>query len=243
MSLFATAAIVAALLGASGGCVLVAMRGRRRSIASVRDVLFAAPATATAAPRRARMHALTDGPLGDHVRRTFGRGLTLIGATTHDVVTKLVLGAGACALAVLLTCGALVGLGTLPASPWWPVLAVVAAGAGATVMWSDTTSKIATKRRELDRAVNDFVQLVAVGLTTDQSVDEAVSFALSVGDGPMAAMLRDEVQAAPLRGVAVWEALEQLGARLDHPVLCELASSVERQGTHGVSITRTILPN
>lgn len=240
MSPFASAAVVAILLGVAGACVVAGLRSSRRTVASVRDVLYGAPASPTRASRRPGVGALADGPLGEHVRRVFGSDLALIDATPHDIVTKVVLGGGACALAVVLSCGALIASGMLPASPWWALLALGAGGAGAMVMWGDTRSKIATKRRELDRAVNDFLQLVAVGLTTDQSVDEAVGFALSIGDGQMAEILRTEVQTAPLRGMAVWESLEQLGRRLDHPVLCELASSVERQGTHGVSITRTV---
>lgn len=260
MSGFTVAAIAALALAGALGCAVLAVRGRRPTIAAVRNTLYAPPVVArpglpastrpsatesgAAAPPssvvRPLVRVLGAGPLGDRVRRSFGSGLALVGLGPDDVVSRLVVGALAAAGAVVLSTGGLIALGSLPASPWWIALALGAGGAGATVMWSDARTKVDRARHDLDRAVNDFVQLVAVGLTTDQSVDEAVTFALGVVEGPMVALLRDEVRSAPLRGVAVWEALDALGRRLDHPVLCELAGSVERQGTHGVSITRTV---
>ncbi|MEK7424559.1 MAG: type II secretion system F family protein, partial [Actinomycetota bacterium] len=93
---------------------------------------------------------------------------------------------------------------------------------------------------EFRRATNDFIQLVAVGLTTDQSVEQAIEFALGVGDSEMFSLLRAELATAPLRGVPLWEALEQLGATYDQRELSELGASIERQGMQGVSITDTV---
>lgn len=249
MSTFAVAALAAVLLASAVASAALAIRSRRPSIATVREVLSGAGpvdrrSAAAAGVRSSRSsswsEALADGPLGRRARGTFGPGLAVVDLTVHDVVTRVAMGAIGCGGAVVLSCGGLVALGSLPASPWWVLVAVVAAAAGGVTMWSDTATKVERGRRRLDRAINDLVQLVAVGLTTDQSVDEAVSFALTFGDSPAAALVRDEVLTAPLRGVQVWEALDALGRRFDHPVLGELAASVERQGTHGVSITRTV---
>ena len=107
-------------------------------------------------------------------------------------------------------------------------------------MWSDTSSAIARRRREFRRTTTDFIQLVAVGLTTDQSVEEAVQFALGVGDSDLFDLLRDELASAPIRGVPLWEAIDQLGRTFQQRELCEFAGSIERQGTQGVSITDTV---
>lgn len=251
MNGFGIAALAALALAGSLGCLALAVRGRRRSIADVREILSAAGVAPTAAGGRDGSRSptagvrpvvrlLADGTLGERARRSFGSGLTLLGRGVDDVVSQVVVGALAAAAGVGLSTAGLVVAGSLPSSPWWLLLAAGAGAAGAVVMWTDVRGKVDRARTQLDRAVNDFVQLVAVGLTTDQSVDEAVAFALAVGDGPMVSLLRDEVQSAPLRGLAVWEALDALGRRLDHPALSELAASVERQGTHGVSITRTV---
>jgi len=251
MNGFTVAAVAALAFGGSIGCVVVALRGRRASIADVRKVLSAsagshvrigsqAGSRPTPGSARPLVRLLADGALGERARRSFGSGLALIETGVDDVVSKVAVGALGSAVVVALSSAGLAVLGSLPPSAWWLLLAAGSGAAGAVVMWSDVRGKVDRARRQLDRAVNDFVQLVAVGLTTDQSVDEAVAFALAVGDGPMVRLLRDDVQSAPLRGLAVWESLDALGRRLDHPVLCELAASVERQGTHGVSITRTV---
>ena len=82
--------------------------------------------------------------------------------------------------------------------------------------------------------------IVAVGLTTDQSVEEAIRFALSVGNSGAFDELRSEIDTAPQRGVPVWEALDEFGRRVEVRELCEFAASIERQGLQGVSISETV---
>ena len=96
------------------------------------------------------------------------------------------------------------------------------------------------RRQQLRQAANDFVQLVAVGLTTDQSVEEAIRFAVRVGGSPAFQMLRREIQSAPQRGVAVWEAIEEFGRTNGIRELVDFATAVERQGVQGVSIGESV---
>jgi Flp pilus assembly protein TadB len=105
---------------------------------------------------------------------------------------------------------------------------------------NDVANRITRRRREVRRASNDFVQLVAVGLTTDQSVEEAIGFALAVGASEAFDTLRQQISTAPQRGVAVWEALDDFGRVYDVREVSELASSIERQGTQGVAIGETV---
>ena len=121
----------------------------------------------------------------------------------------------------------------------WLLALAVAAMAGWVVL-HDVADKIERRRREFRRAANDFVQLVAVGLTTDQSVEEAVRFALGVGTSDAFDILRDELQAAPQRGIPLWEAVDALGRRFDVRELSEFGTSLERQGLQGVSISETV---
>jgi Flp pilus assembly protein TadB len=141
--------------------------------------------------------------------------------------------------AVLAAVASLMTMGLLPVTPWWfaPVLALpVLAG---WIMVRDVSNKIERRRRELRQAANDFIQLVAVGLTTDQSVEEAVQFALSVGSSEAFDYLRSDIATAPQRGVPVWDAIDAFGGRCEVRELCEFAHSVERQGLQGVSISDT----
>ena len=131
---------------------------------------------------------------------------------------------------------ALSTMGLLPPSiVWWAGCLVAGCFAG-WVALRDIDAKIDRRRLEVRQAANDFVQLVAVGLTTDQSVEEAIRFALSVGASPAFDELRRQVLAAPQRGVPVWDAIDEFGERFEVRELQEFAASVERQGLRGVSI-------
>ncbi len=244
MSPLATAALVAPLAVAAAWCLWRGLRPRRRTIAEVRAILRPpAVATAPMGAGRALLAATRPGitaPLADHVERRLGTGLALVGMTGADVVARVLVGLGVGTGTAAAAIGSLVAAGTLPLTPvWLPLCLAAGAGAGV-VMWSDVRARIERRRRELRRTTNDVVQLIAVGLTTDQSVEEAVHFALGVGDSDMFDLLRDELASAPLRGVTLWEALDGLGRRHDQRELCELATSIERQGTHGVSISDTV---
>jgi Flp pilus assembly protein TadB len=228
-----TAALVAPLAAVAALAVWRGMRPHRRSLAQVRAVLHPVSGTPTTA---ASISAL---PV-EWVDRRLGAGLALAGLTAHEVVTRIALAVIGGALTVVVAVGAAVTAGTLPASPLWFALALVVGAAAGLIMWSDACGRVERCRRELRRTTTDFVQLVAVGLTTDQSVDEAVHFALGVGDSAMFDLLRDELATAPLRGVSLWEALDDLGDRYDQRELGELATSIERQGMHGVSISDTV---
>jgi Flp pilus assembly protein TadB len=190
--------------------------------------------------RTGRLESQAASMLAPSVERRLGDDLRIIDRTAGEVAARIVVAflGGVGFLVVLL--GGLVAAGLLPATPFWLIVPLLAGAAAAWIMWSDTVATVARRRAEFGRAANDFVQLVAVGLTTDQSVEAAISFAGQVGDGPAFAVIRDQLAAAPLRGLTVWDALDELADRYDHRELHEVASSVQRQGTQGVSISETI---
>jgi Flp pilus assembly protein TadB len=258
-----TAFVVSIVMASAVAALVLGVRPRRRTIAEVRSIMqpsnlpgdrahgagqrratiFGSPAVGPVlAPARlaARSIAAVVDPVTGLVERSFDDGLRLTRRSAHDVAVRLVVAALALGLTTLCTLGAAMGLGFLPRSPWWLALVGVATIAGAAVMWSDIRADVARCRREFRRTTTDFIQLVAVGLTTDQSVEEAVQFALEVGDSDLFSLVRDELATAPMRGVPLWEALDQLGTEFHQRELCEFAGSIERQGTQGVSITETV---
>ena len=243
------AALVAVLVSGAVTATVVGVRPRRRSFAEVRSLLFAdprAPLTSAHASGAADVTwprisgRLVNGPLGERIRERLGSGLALLDRRPIDIVSDLVVGSSAATFVVALALATLIGTGTVSASPLGAFVVLAVPVACAVVLWSDVAGRVERRRRELQRAVNDLVQLTAVGLTTDQSVEAAVGFALSVGSGEMFELLRRDIEAAPARGLPLWEALDWLGQRFDQRHLSELASSLERQGTHGVSIGDTV---
>ncbi|MCE9620994.1 MAG: hypothetical protein K8R99_01470 [Actinomycetia bacterium] len=227
-------ALVGVITAAGCWCVVFSFRRAPRSLAIARGRMQGTDG------RTAWTDSVAAGGLGRWVAKRFGSGLPIVQLTPAAVVTKVIVAAGVMLFAVLAGVAALMSLGALALSPVWPIFAVSCALLAGWVSLNDVASKIDRQRREIRRASNDFVQLVAVGLTTDQSVEEAISFALAVGASESFDTLRQHISAAPQRGVAVWEALDEFGRDYDVREISELAASIERQGVQGVSIGETV---
>lgn len=255
MSTLPIAALAGLLTAAAIAALSMGLRPRRRSLAEVRAILQqptrsrpdTAARTGDSARHRIRPFAperlgdlIAGGPVGTSVGRRLGSGLALTDRTITDVISQVLVGAVITTFATVLALGTAVAAGWIPWSPVQVVLVVIVAAASATFMWSDACSRVERARREFRRAANDFVQLTAVGLTTDQSVEESISFALTVGDSAMFTRLRDALASGPARGIPIWDVLDDLGHRHEVRELSELASSIERQGLQGVSITETV---
>jgi Flp pilus assembly protein TadB len=238
------AAVIAITLAAAVAAVARGARPRRHSLAQVRALLYPTEPYGSVVmlePRhRPRSTSGIAEPLARWIDRSIGDGLRFVDLSATDLASRIIVGTVGTFLAVSCAVATLLTLGVLPVSPLWVVLALVAAAMAGWIVWSHAQSKIQRRRREFRRTANDFVQLVAVGLTTDQSVEEAIQFALSVGASDMFELLRTELATAPLRGVPLWEALDQLGRRYQQRELSEFGASIERQGTQGVSITETV---
>ncbi len=223
-------------------CLVRSLQRAPRSLVAARHRLYGdGLAVHVSQPQRVGWaDSLAAGAPGRWVVQHFGVGLEVLGLTPADVVTRILTSIGIVLFATVSAIAALAALGVLPASPLWSLLIVAVSALAGWVAVSDLATKIDRRRRELRQAANDFVQLVAVGLTTDQSVEEAIRFALAVGSSDAFDALRDELHAAPQRGVPVWEALDEFGRKFGVRELSEFAASIERQGVQGVSISDTV---
>jgi Flp pilus assembly protein TadB len=229
-------ALVAVLLGTAAWCGTVALRRTPRSLAEAqRRMRGEDPSNGTRFGSEWPT-SLSSTRFGRSIVERFGDDLGIVDLTPADVVSRVVVSAAILTGALGAATAALTSMGLLPASfAWWVACLAFGALAG-WIALRDVASKIERRRLEVRQAANDFIQLVAVGLTTDQSVEEAVRFALAVGSSPAFDELRRVVLAAPQRGVAVWDAINEFGERFDVRELREFAASVERQGLQGVSI-------
>lgn len=223
-------AVVATMVAAALWALQRATDRAPRSLASARAAMFGEASAAEPGLRDGRW-----------LSRHFGDGLDVIGVAAPELATRMVVGAAAMMIATLAAVSVAMAAGLLPVAPWWLALVPLAGALSVWIVMADTASRITRRRRELRQAANDFIQLVAVGLTTDQSVEEAIGFALTVGSSPAFEQLRDELTTAPQRGVPVWEAIDEFGRRGGVRELSDFAHSVERQGTQGVSIGQTAL--
>ena len=234
MSSLQIGALVGVITAAGCWCVSLSFRRAPRSLVIARQRMQGTGG------KTAWADVLATGALGRWIGARFGSGLLLLQLTPAAVVTKTIVAAGVMLFTFVALIATLMTMGALPVSPIWPILALLFAAGTGWIALNDGASKIERRRREVRQAANDFVQLVAVGLTTDQSVEEAIGFALAVGASDSFHPLRQQLSAAPQRGVAVWEALDEFGRFYDVREISELASSIERQGTQGVSISETV---
>ena len=237
-----TGALAGLLVAGGLWCVVRSLQRAPRSLAAARHRLYGSGlAVQVGRPQRARWtDSIAAGAPGRWAVGHYGIGLEILGMTATDVVTRVLTSAGIMLFATVTATAALTALGLLPLSPLWLVFVVALTALAGWMAVSDISGKIERRSRELRQAANDFVQLVAVGLTTDQSVEEAIRFALAVGSSDAFDALRDELNTAPQRGVPVWEALDEFGRKYGVRELCEFASSIERQGLQGVSISETV---
>ncbi len=233
MSELPPAAAVALLLGAAAWCLARALRRAPASIGVARGRMYGGPADGSKAGHAATVSA---DRMSAWVQRRFGSDLDLVGSSPAQVTSKVLVATAAFFLGTLACMAALTALGALQPAVWWPVAALAVAALGGWTSLRGVANRVTRTRRELRQAANDFVQLVAVGLTTDQSVEEAIAFALDVGASEAFDQLRQQVRTAPQRGVPVWDAIDEFGARHDLRELREFAACVERQGLQGVSI-------
>lgn len=231
-----TAAAVMVLLLLAGRCVQLSLRRTPASVSLARRAMSGEHGAGSTDVRT----RVVDGPLTDWTARRFGDDLALLGRTATAVATDVVTAAAMVGAISLLAVGGLAGAGLLPMGAAWLLMPPLLAALAGWGVARDVASKAERARRAMRRAANEFVQLVAIGLTTDQSVEDAIRFALDVGTGDAFALLRDEILAAPMRGVPVWDAIDAVGRRVGVRELTEFATSVERQGLQGVAIGETV---
>lgn len=234
-----TGGAVAALLAFGAMCVGRGIRRAPRTVATARRMM--SPATAPATNDGRWIELVATGPIGEWTATRWGGGLATIGVTASAVVARALTNSVLALLTSTVAVATFAALGTAPTPIWWYALPPIAAGAMVVIVVNDVSARIATARRAVRSAATDFVQLVAVGLAGDQSVEEAVRFALDVIEGDGAAIIAERLGSAPLRGVPLWDTLDELGTAYDVRELCEFAGSLERQATQGVAIGDTAL--
>jgi Flp pilus assembly protein TadB len=222
-----------------------AVRPQRPSIAALRARYFrTAPAPApdpdTASWRRRAVHALATSELGLRLDARVGADVRAGGLTLSEVIGRAAASAVLAVLTSLAVVTALVSSGLLAPAPVLLALMPVAALLAVACVASDVRSRSRTARAALRQATADFIQLVAVSLTTSRSVEESIEFASRAGDGAGYEPIRRAVASAPQMGVTIWEALDDVGRTYDVAELRDLAASIQRQASVGASVEQTV---
>ena len=236
-----TALVGAVLVLFAVWALIRSTRASRPTLAEVRARYRVAapvhPATSGTQRVAARLAA---GALGRWVERRLGVGVRLANTTVPAVVARMVTVTAVSFLGLILAVGAMIAAGIMAATWWWVfVVAIVPLLFGWNVL-NDVIAVARRRRRALRRVANDFVQLVAVALTTNRSIEESVEFAAQAGTGEGFDLLRSTVRTARPMGIPVWEALATMADTYGLDDLKGLTASLGRQAGVGISVAQTV---
>lgn len=238
-----TALISGVLLVACGWITWRAFRPPPLTLRAVRARI--APAVASPQEKSLTLAAkvgrlVAGGSIGRLVDDRLGSALRLTGYTVPTVVGQVIVTAVLAGFTIVVVLAGLTVAGTLAPSPMlWLLVPIVAALFGWRVIL-DVRARARRRRTELRRVVNDFVQLLAVALTTNRSVEDALDFAADAGEGDGFRLLRQTIDTAQPMGITVWDALNGMADTYDLPELRGLTTSLQRQSGVGVSVAATI---
>ncbi|MCQ4214257.1 hypothetical protein [Streptomyces longispororuber] len=98
----------------------------------------------------------------------------------------------------------------------------------------------ATARAECAHAIAVYLELVALRLAAGIAIESALEQAAQVGRGWVFLRIRDALLRARIERTAQWAALKNLGARLDVPVLADVADFVQMSAQEGASVYDTV---
>ena len=227
-----------ALIGLGAWCVVISLRARRPSLATVlANLEGAAPAPARSG--RARFDELAATlPLGP--RPAAAADLALLGRDGASWATERLMVCAAAGVAGLLWVGV---VGSVLSLPLWVRLAVVVAlmSAGTALPVLTLRSQAAARREEIRLALGAYFDLVAVALSAGAGVEEAMIEAAKVGSGVGFTEVSDALIAARRAGQPAWVALDRLGRGLGIDEIADLASTLALVGTEGARARETLL--
>ena len=245
MSMWNIAVLCGAVVVAGVYALIRAFRRPRLTLRAVRTRVEQPRTTAAShsvggsAPSRIG-GALAAGPLGRIVAQRLGKSLRLAGLTVPQLLGQIVTAVFVSTLTMAMLVSLLVTTGSVSMSP---LLGLLSVGIVALFAWrviADARARAGRRQRGLRRVVNDFVQLLAIALTTNRSVEDSISFAADAGEGDGFDLLRQTISTAQPMGISVWDALTAMADTYELPELRGLSTSLQRQAGVGVSVAATI---
>lgn len=128
------------------------------------------------------------------------------------------------------------------ALPWGlPVVLSIVAGpiaAGAQVL--SLRTEASRRRQDFAFALSAYLDLVVVSMAAGRGTEGALAVAASSGTGAAFEALRRALDGARLRGIAPWDALDELGGTLGVSELSGLAASIRLAGASGAKVRSSL---
>ena len=137
---------------------------------------------------------------------------------------------------------ALVFFSTGVALPWGlPIVLSIVAGpiaAGAQVL--SLRAEASKRRQDFAFALSAYLDLVVVSMAAGRGTEGALAVAASSGSGAAFESLRSALDGGRLRGIAPWDALDELGESLGVNELSGLAASIRLAGASGAKVRASL---
>jgi Flp pilus assembly protein TadB len=172
---------------------------------------------------------------------TLRANLALLDRTLEaHLVAKVLTGAvGLLLPAVVVTVLAAAGIRT----GWTvPVLAAVLLAVGFSFLPDLSVTQAAeTRRAELRRALACYLGLVAMSLAGGRGVPEALPSAARIGRGWAFELIADTLACARYSGITAWQALTELGDRVDVPEVRDLGHALSLVSDDGAKIKESLM--
>jgi len=128
------------------------------------------------------------------------------------------------------------------ALPWGlPVVVSIVAGpiaAGAQVL--SLRAEASKRRQDFAFALSAYLDLVVVSMAAGRGTEGALAVAASSGSGSAFEALRTALDGGRLRGIAPWDALDELGESLGVQELSGLAASIRLAGASGAKVRASL---
>jgi tight adherence protein C len=126
--------------------------------------------------------------------------------------------------------------------PWGvPLVLSLVAGplaAGAQVL--SLRAEASRRRQDFAFALSAYLDLVVVSMAAGRGTEGALVVAAESGTGPAFQALRDALGSARLRGVAPWDALDELGEVMAVSELSGMAASIRLAGASGAKVRASL---
>jgi hypothetical protein len=126
--------------------------------------------------------------------------------------------------------------------PWViPLCFSLLAGPGAVLAQVLSVRNEAARRRaDFSFALSAYLDLVVVSMAAGRGTEGALSVAAEAGSGYAFDSLRQALASARLRGIAPWDAFDELGSSLGVEELCGIAASVRLAGSSGAKVRTSL---
>jgi tight adherence protein C len=121
---------------------------------------------------------------------------------------------------------------------WFALLGLLVGGIAPRVV---LRAEAAKARKDFRHALGAYLDVLVLLLAANEGPEGAMETAARAGNGPAFMELRRATVQARLSGDPIWDALDELGRRINVPEVCEVAAAGGLAGERGAAIRKSLV--